>query len=100
MNIQTKHVFEVIKGGPDAYIRSLPFTGKTIEQAKAMLPSGYNIQLQYDLTQEKLDKDYQPSLDYPDDSQYAVLSNTDANHIIIHLYVNGGVIDDTLEVYY
>jgi hypothetical protein len=93
MNIETKHVFEVIKGGPDAYIRSLPFTGKTIEQAKGMLPSGYNIQYQ------SKREDYADPKEHPDDKQYAVLPNNDANHIIIHLYVNSGIIDDTLEVY-
>lgn len=94
MQIEPKQIFEVIKEGPDMYVQSLPYLGKTIEQAKRMLPPGYNIQLQ----SRKGDyADLQLQLqEHPDDEQYAVFDNEHPDHQMIHLYVNDGVIDDIL----
>lgn len=92
MQIQPKQIFEVIKGGPEAYVRSLDFRGKSIEQAERMLPEGFNIQYQ----SRKGDYDEK---EHPDDEQYAVLLNTDPDYYVVHLYVNDGVITESEEVY-
>ena len=99
MKIAREKIFEVIRGGQDAYIQSLPYKGKSIEQVKRLLPSAYDVEPQWDHTQKKIDKNYKPPEEYPDDSQYAVFPKNDPEHIIIHLYVNNNVVDDTLEVY-
>ena len=92
MTIEPKQIFEVIRGGPEAYVRSLDFRGKSIEQAKRMLPEGFNIQFQSH-------KGEYTAREHPDDEQYAVLLNTDSNYYVVHLYVNDDVITEYEEVY-
>lgn len=89
--LEPQAMFDVIKGGPDVYVQSMAFCGKTIDQAQQMLPPGYNIQYQ------SKSEDYADEPEsHPDDRQYAVFRDTDPNAVIKHLYVNQGVIDDTL----
>ena len=91
--IEPQAMFDVIRGGPDVYVQSLDYCGKTIGQAEQMLPPGYNIQYQ----SRREDYADEPE-SHPDDRQYAVFRDTDPDRVIIHLYVNGDVIDDTLTV--
>ena len=94
MKIAPEKIFEGIKGGPEAYVKPLDYTGKSIEQAKRMLPEGFNIQFE----SKKDDFGYDEN-EHPDDEQYAVLSDADPDYYVVHLYVNDDVITEYQEVY-
>ena len=90
--MDTTTVFDMIKEGPDAYVRQLPFEDKTIAEAEALLPSGYRLAFESD-------KSHYPDTheqEHPDRKQYAIYRNDDPNTVITHLYWNGGIITETL----
>ncbi len=87
-----KQLFDIIQGGPDVYVKRLPYMGKSIHQAQALLPDDYHIRYVSSIN------DYQDKSEHPDHKQYAVYNKNNYHSELIHLYVNNDVIDDTLEV--
>lgn len=88
--MKTTEIFDILRSD-NRYVATLPFRGKTIPEVSEMLPPTYSVRFASEQS------DYQDPREHPDEEQYCVYG---ANGVtIIHLYVNGGVVDDTLEVY-